>query len=76
MPESTDVPEDSTELPPNGHPYADPSEFSIAGYESGDYRVRVSRTDGESLIVSFKPEQLGALEQLIRDKRDEHEGNS
>jgi len=65
---------ETTEHGPNGFPYVDPENFSIAGWESGDYNMRVVRSDGECLIVNFTPDQMAGLEEQIQDIRRKHEG--
>ena len=57
---------------PNGHAYLDPSETSVAGYESGDYRLKVATEDGEEIIAAVKPEQMEGLSEMFDDKIEEH----
>lgn len=66
--------EQNLERGPNGFPYVDPSRFSIAGWESGDYKLTVAATDGRSLTVNLTPDQMEGLEEQVRDMRRKHEG--
>jgi len=59
---------------PNGIPYVDEERFSIGGWESGDYRLKAVRDDGEALVMNFTPNQMRALQDQIEDMRAEHEG--
>lgn len=46
---------------PNGFPYVDPDRTEIGKWESGDYRMRITRDDGELMNLNFKPSQFRAL---------------
>lgn len=59
---------------PNGHSYLEPSEVAIAGYEGGDYRLKVGTKDGQKIIAAVKPDHMEALSEMIDDKIQEHSG--
>jgi len=46
---------------PNGIPYVEPDRTDIGKWESGDYRLRLGRCDGEVLNLNFKPKHFHAL---------------
>jgi len=54
---------------PNGMPYVDIDGTSIGAWESGEFRVRLAREDGEVLSANFTPTQLRALAAAIEDTR-------
>lgn len=60
---------------PNGIPYVDEDRFSIGGWESGEYRLRAARDDGETVVMNFTQNQMRALQDQIEDIRREHEGS-
>ena len=54
---------------PNGMPYVDIDSTSVGALESGEFRFRLARDDGEVLSVNFTPTQLRALAAAIEDIR-------
>lgn len=50
---------------PNGFPYIDSEKTEIGMWESGDFRMRVKREDGEVLNVNLRPNQFRAFMEAI-----------
>jgi len=67
--------ESDAERGPNGHYYLDPAETSFAGYEGGDYRLKLATEDGKQLIAAVKPEHMEALPEAIQDTIARHTEN-
>lgn len=56
---------------PNGIPYIDPEGSQISAWESGEFCLRVLRTDGEILNVNLAPDQVEALQEGLAQTRTE-----
>lgn len=54
---------------PNGMPYVDVDGTELGAWESGEFRFRLAREDGEALSANFTPTQLRALAAAIEDTR-------
>jgi len=66
----------STERGPNGIPYLDTERSEIGHWESGDYRIRLGRSDGDVLNANLTQKQMrafvnAALHTLSEDDSDE-----
>lgn len=64
---------DQIDRGPNGFPYLDNGGTSVSRWESGDYHLKVTRSDGEHVSANMKEEQLIALEKSIRRVRGEND---
>lgn len=52
---------------PNGFPYLDMGRTQLSQWESGDFKLTVSREDGELLNINLRPEEFDALAAAVRD---------
>lgn len=56
---------DGVDRGPNGFPYMDPEQSDIGQWESGEYHLKVVRTDGESVSVNLTEEQFDAMREAF-----------
>ena len=63
----------NVEKGPNGFPYVDNDGFRLGQWESGDFRLQVRRSDGESVIANMKPEQFSAFVEMVNHVSEQAE---
>jgi hypothetical protein len=64
-----------TDRGPNGIPYLDPDRSEFGQWESGDYRIRLGRSDGESLNINLRPKHFRALVTAALHHASESDGD-
>jgi len=64
---------DEIERGPNGFPYVDTDLSSVAQWENGEYNIKLTREDGESIAVNMTAEQFEGLQEMINDVSAEGE---
>ncbi|OYR64125.1 hypothetical protein [Halorubrum ezzemoulense] len=59
--------EGEVERGPNGFPYVEMDQSRVAGWQNGEFHLKIERTDCEILRTNFEPEQFRALRDAVDD---------
>lgn len=60
---------------PNGIPYIDPERSEVGHWNSGEYRIRVGREDGDVLNANLRPKHMRALMAALLRTVEESDGD-